>query len=533
MKEHVIKIIDNNWFFLSLVLFAMSLPLSQALVSISAGVMLFTALAEDKWKNKFNRLKQRRFLFTLPAVYLLYVLSAIASNKISASLYDLQKALFFFVIPLAFIIGKRISTPQKRFIFYAFSVSIVISTIIAFLRWRLSDAPGIFSVHKASLVSHIRFSFQLILAFWFSTLIIQKNFRNLKYRHLLIFLFGSFYFLIYLIFQQSLTGLVAFAGSVVFFLIYFFIKIHSKFSYFLLLFLILLLTAPAIYIVYSIQKFHDIEKVDKSNIETKTANGNLYQHNFNNPMVENGNYVYLYVCPGEMREEWNKISKIKYDSIGSNGYPVSSTLIRYLTSKGVRKDAEGVKSLNKKDIRNIENGIANVIYAGNKFSLYPRIYQTIWEYYTYSKTGNANQKSFSQRIEYAKAAISIIKQNPWFGVGTGNWKEEYKNAYARNNPKFREEFYASAHNQYLNYMVKFGVAGFVIIFLLLLYPVIKTRKYSDILFLLFLTFLFFANFGDSNFESHMGSSFFVFFYCIFILGGNKYLEFSTGKEIIE
>jgi O-antigen ligase len=205
---------------------------------------------------------------------------------------------------------------------------------------------------------------------------------------------------------------------------------------------------------------------------------------------------------------------------------VYSTLLRYLTSKGLRKDAEGVKSLTSEDIQNVENGIANVIYAENKFSLYPRIYQTVWEYYTYSKTGNANQKSFSQRIEYARAALSIIKENPWFGVGTGNWKQEFKNTYQKNTPNLKEEFYASAHNQYLNYMVKFGVVGFIAIFALLLYPVLKTRQYKDILFLLFLVFMFFANWGDSNFESHMGSSFFVFFYCLFILNKPNYLKIS-------
>jgi hypothetical protein len=245
--------------------------------------------------------------------------------------------------------------------------------------------------------------------------------------------------------------------------------------------------------------------------------------------VENGHYTYLYVCHDEMRIEWNKVSNIKYDDIRPNGFPLYATLIRYLTSKGLRKDADGVKSLTQQDIQNIENGISNVIFQNKKYSLYPRIYQTVWEFYMYSQTGDPSYQSFSQRIEYTKAAISIIKNNFWFGVGAGNWKEEFKNTYIANNSKLEEGLYASSHNQYLNYMVKFGFAGFLVIMFFIIYPVLKSRSYNDLLFLIFLVFMFFANFADSNFESHMGSSFFIFFYCLFvILPGESYLKLSDN-----
>ena len=202
-----------------------------------------------------------------------------------------------------------------------------------------------------------------------------------------------------------------------------------------------------------------------------------------------------------------------------------STLIRYLTSKELRKDAKGVLALSEQDIQSIESGIANVIFQEKKYSLYPRLYQTVWEYYVYSETGYADNQSFSQRIEFSKAAISIIKQNFWFGVGPVNWQTEFKKAFIANNSKLSEERYASSHNQYLNYLVKFGIIGFMLILFFLIYPVVKTHRYRDPLFLIFLVFLFFANFADSNFESHMGSSFFVFFYCLFLISdGINYIK---------
>lgn len=520
MNNNLAKIFDKNWFFVALICFVAVLPFSQALVSILSGALLFAALVEDNWENKLKRVRERRILFLLPAIFIIYLLSSIITWKASDSFYDLKKNLFFLVVPLAFIFGKNITDLQKRMLFYLFALAVFISTVVALLNWWLISDVQSFEVHRISLISHIRFSFQLILVFWFLILLVFYNRQNLKHSLKLMLTVLAIYFFSFLIFQQSLTGLIAFGASLFFYLIYSFFKFQTKYKTLFIVIISILLVAPVFYVFSVIHSFYKIEKVDKVLIDKTTARGNPYEHNFNDPMVENGKYVNLYICHNEMRTEWNKISEIKYDSICSNGFPLYTTLIRYLTSKGLRKDADGVLALNRQDVENVENGIANVIFQSKKYTLFPRIYQTVWEYYVYSKTGNANHQSFSQRIEFSKAAINIIKNNFWLGVGTGNWKEEFRKTYIETNSKLDENLYASSHNQYLNYMVKFGIVGFILIMGFLILPVIKTRRYRDSLFLIFLVYLSFANFSDSNFESHMGSSFFVVFYCIFLISGS-------------
>lgn len=520
MSNYLAKIFNNNWFFIVLLCFVGVLPFSQALVSILSGVLLFTALVEDSWSNKFNRIKQRKILLFIPAIFIIYLISSIITWQSGNSLYDLQKSLFFLIIPLAFILGKNITDIQKRFLFYTFALAIFVSTLVALLNWWLKTDQESFEVHRISMISHIRFSFQLILIFWFLILFTIKNRQNHKLSLKLFLIAVAFYFFIFLLFQQSLTGLIAFGASLIFYLIYAFFNLKIKYKKLLIGITVMLFMLPVFYIFTVVHSFYDIEKIDKELIDKTTKRGNLYEHNFHDPMVENGKYVNLYICHTEMREEWNKISAFKYDSLDANGFPLYTTLIRYLTSKGLRKDAEGILALNSQDIENIENGISNVIFQKKKYTLYPRIYQTVWEYYVYSKTGNANHQSFSQRIEFSKAAISIINKNFWFGVGTGNWKEEFRKTYIETNSKLSENLYASSHNQYLNYMVKFGFIGFLLIMGFIILPVINTHRYQDPLFLIFLVFLFFANFSDSNFESHMGSSFFLVFYCLFLVSGS-------------
>ncbi len=524
MISHLSGIIKSNWFFVALVGFVVVLPLSQALVSVMSGVILFVALSEDSWGNKLLRLKKRKYILLIPLIFLIYVVSSLITFDGDRPFYDVQKTLFFLVIPLAFAVGKEIDARQKRIVFYAFASSILLATMITVFRWKFSTDNVNFSVHKASLVSHIRFSFQLILIFWFFIYLVKGNFKSRRKTTRILFWALPFYFLLFILFQQSLTGIVALGSSVVFFMVYLILNTKKKYQIPIILISVLLMVLPLVYLVHVINKFYDIEIVNEKNIERTTPDGNQYRHDFKNQTVENGRYVYLYVCVEEMRQEWNKVSEKKYDELGKNGYPVHSTLIRYLTSKGLRKDAEGVKALSRQDITNVENGIANVIYQ-KKFSIYPRIYQTVWEYYTYRTTGYVDHQSFSQRIEFSKAAVTIIKKNLWLGVGTGNWRREFAKAFKENNSQLNESLYASSHNQYLNFMVKFGVIGFLLISMIIIYPIIRSKRYHDVLFLTFLVFMFFANFADSNLESHMGSSFFLFFYCFFITtDGIHYLK---------
>ena len=518
---------EFTWFFISILCFVIVLPFSQALVSIFGGVVLIAALVEDSFKKKVARFKKNKILFFIPSIFIIYFLSFIIFYKAGNSLYDLQKTLFFLIVPISFMVGKPLSSQQKRWLFFSFTLAVFTASIVAMFNWYFINETGDFGVHKISLISHIRFSFQLILVFWFLILFVQQNFRFLKIWIKVTLLFLALFVLGFLFFQQSLTGIIAFGASVLFYFVYKLFQIKNKYRGVLITLLFAVVLIPVFYVIWIVNSFYDFEKVDKNTIDTKTALGNYYTHDFGNLAVENGHYTYLYICNEEMESEWNKISNLRYDHIMPNGFPLYTILYRYLTSKGLKKDAEGIKSLTATDIQNIEKGITNIIFQQKKYSLYPRIYQTVWEYYMYSITGDPSYQSFSQRIEFTKAAVTIIKNNFWFGVGAGNWKEEFKNTYIKSKSKLQEGLYASSHNQYLNYMVKFGIIGFVLIYFFIVYPIVKTGAYKDLLFLIFLVFLFSANFADSNFESHMGSSFFIFFYCLFIIQPNSsYLNLS-------
>lgn len=179
MKKFLTELIDSNWFFVSLIAFVVALPLSQALVSVFSGVMLLVALLEDSLQNKMKRLRERKVLLLVPLIFVMYLVSTFVSRD--SSFYDVQKTLFYLVIPLAFLLGKELNSKQVRYVFYAFAFSVLLAIIIALIQWPFMKNTGGFAIHKISLISHIRFSFQLILLAWFFVFLLAKNFSNIRF----------------------------------------------------------------------------------------------------------------------------------------------------------------------------------------------------------------------------------------------------------------------------------------------------------------------------------------------------------------
>jgi hypothetical protein len=511
------KLKQPDWFYLTLAVFMVSLPFSEALISVSGVLLLLVSFFQASKQSLVAKIKSRKNLLLFSTIYLIYLIGFIFCSDLKWGIYDLQKNIPFLIIPFAFILGKKITEKQLAKLLKLFAVAVLVSAIFTMIGFYFNDEKTVLRAQEFGFIHHIRFSSQVIFALVIFSIFLLTNQFKLQQTGKMLLLCGMAFLVVFLIWHQSFTGIITFLGTAFFGLGLLIFKLKDRiWRTASLLGMVLLILVPSAYLYYAVEKYYSIDNVDEFQLETTTIRGGHYVHDFENVQVENGHFVGLYWSEAEMVEAWNNRANLKYEEIDQHGYQVKYTLGRYLTSKNLRKDAEGVNQLTDEDVLNIEAGISNYILAQKGLSLYPRIYVSIWELDNYFKTGYANGQSLSQRVEYVKAALFIIKKNFWFGVGTGNWKSAYREAYQQMQSKMAPARYGDAHNQYLNYMVKFGMIGLLWVLFVILYPVLKTKKHKNPLFLLFLISVFIANLGDSNFETHVGSSFFVLFYCLFI-----------------
>jgi O-antigen ligase len=190
--------------------------------------------------------------------------------------------------------------------------------------------------------------------------------------------------------------------------------------------------------------------------------------------------------------------------------------MRYLTSKNLPKDSFGVAQLTAQDVEQIENGIPNYkILLMNP--LESRAYQVFCEYQSFTEGYNSSGHSLTMRIHYWQAAILIIKDHFFTGVGTGDVEDAFQAKYVEINSPLELSWRHRAHNQYLTMMVAFGVFG-VAFFLFWLFAPAYFKKgklhpvYFAFLFILLISMLF-----EDTLETQAGLSFAVFFSSLFLL----------------
>ncbi len=258
------------------------------------------------------------------------------------------------------------------------------------------------------------------------------------------------------------------------------------------------------------QEVNRVEAVDFQSLEKTTRLGNPYWHNTDDPQVENGHYVWLYVATDELREAWNRRSAYEFDGKDQAGQEIRYTLIRFLTSKGYRKDADGVARLTDAEVNLVEGGTASAVYV-EKPKLYVRIYKIFWEYSRYQATRNPSGHSVMQRLEFWRASAAIIRDNWLTGVGTGDVNNAFQEQYDKMGSQLASEFRWRAHNQFLAITVQFGVFGLAWFLFGLVFPAARLRKFHDFYYLSFFIIIILSMFTEDTLETQVGATQFAFF----------------------
>ncbi len=521
MKIFNITFNHRKLYFFGLILTVISLPLSKFTVSVSMIFLVCNWMLELDFKRKWQKLKTSRSILIFIGFFLVHLLWLINTEDFQYGFKDINNKAKFLIFPIIIGTSGKLSLYQVKTILIWFTLAILSSTIISTLILvQVIDYP-IENIRDISpFISHIRLSLLInISIFSLGYIIVSKKFKLSQFE-VGTYLTVIVWFIIFLYLLRSLTGIVIFLVLLFFVLAFMSVKIKELAPrLFLQVSLIAIFLLIVSFFIHSISKFYSKEIVDFENLEGFTLNGNVYKHFLERDQIENGNYVWLYVCEEELEKEWNKISKITFLDEDKKGQKIQHTLLRYLSSRGFRKDSVGISKLSSQDIRNIENGMANYIYE-KKYALYPRIYDIIWQIDVYKKGLNPAGNSITLRIELAKNGIDIIRNNFWFGVGTGDVKKAINDQFEINKSRLPQKYRLRAHNLYITFFLTFGLVGSILIWFCIFYPVFKLRGFRRFLFTIFFVIALLSFVNEDTLETHIGITFFSYFYSLFLFGIN-------------
>ena len=141
------------------------------------------------------------------------------------------------------------------------------------------------------------------------------------------------------------------------------------------------------------------------------------------------------------------------------------------------------------------------------------------------QAGPARNESNADRLLVWKAALKVIIENPFTGVGTGDVKDALMLQYVKDDATAPYQLKLNAHNQYLQTFATLGVLGLLLIMILLIQPITLSLQAKDYLYFVFLLIFAFNLLVESMFEQQAGVIFFAFFNTFFFtLAGNKKVE---------
>ncbi len=511
------KEVHSRIFFISLACLAASLPLSVFTTSLFQIVLAGNWLIEGRFMEKWKLFRNRKSIWFILSIYIIFLLGLLYSHDFQYAIHDLRIKLPLLLLVVIMGTSSTISKIELKWILLALVAGVFIGSVSSMsVLLGVIDIPFKDMREISLFVSHIRFSLLInVSVFSLAYMIFDREYSARKWEPA-VYSAIMVWFIIFLLILQSITGIMIFL--VVSFVI-FWIYLHKLWSlmlrWTLAVFMLTSLLVGLTFLTRSVGRFYKVEYIEPETVEKTTVGGRPYAHNFDSPFIENGHYTWIYICEPELEKEWNRVSDLDYQGKDLNGNDIKYTLIRYMTSKGLKKDSVGVGQLNTEDIRFIEEGKANYLF-GRRWSLYAKIYEVLWQIDVYRKGGNSSGHSVTQRIFYIKAALGIIRENPLIGVGTGDVMNAYKEYYNRIDSPLAKEWRLRAHNQFLTFMVTYGIIGFIWIMFSLLYPVYLEGKSNDYFMLMFMMVGLLSMLNEDTLETHTGISFFAFFYSLFL-----------------
>lgn len=465
-------------------------------------------------KTRFNDFIHNKVAVVMVSIYLMHFIGLIYTSDFQYAFKDLRIKLPLLVFPLILSTMKPLTRKQFDTVLWFFIGSVFFVTILGAIKFIRRDFVDVREL--SVFVSHIRVSLCIVFSIFILGYFCVKRHYKPILKAVVVFL--VLWFLWQITILESFISIIIILALCFVLMMYYVFRSTKKYVKICMVVTIVVVAFISLYLPYKIiDDYTNPTQINVEQLDTHTKLGNPYVFDTVHFGVEDARYVGLYLAKNEMINAWNDRSVKKITEYDAAYY----TLVRYLTSKDLRKDAEGVGQLLEDDIRNIENGVANYNYIENP-GFKTRIMKVMIAFANYKKDGNANGSSVFQRVEYIKASFNIIKKNPMIGVGTGDLADSFAKYYEETNSKLLPEYRFRSHNQYLAMAVAFGMIGLIWFLLSMIYPFIADKKNRNYVYFVFLFIMMLSMLTEDTLETQIGVTLFAYF--------NSFLVFAKESE---
>lgn len=499
-----------------LLLAVVAMPFSNLGMSIAgfwiAGVWLIDQLVMDPSTRNYRWSKALRnpLFWILSGLFIIHLAGLLYTRDFNYAFRDIRIKLPLLLFPLFFFTARPIEGRTLRRMLLFFVLATGAAALYCLLIPMGIVQREVNNIRDISIfISHIRFSILLVFSSAMLLLWLSRQQRILLSISLLIINL-SFLWVI-----ESLTGVFLLCAVIILYLISVEASVlpRNLRRALRVAFPLLLLLAG-----WQVKQMADAHfKIPKGffdDLPTHTVHGTPYTHHHGSTLKENGHLIWYHVAREELDTAWARRSEVPLTGVDGRNHKIYNTLLRYMSSKGLHKDAEGLAQLSDEEIQHVESGVTSVLEFEHS-GLRRRIDKIFFEVALLRNGGNPSGNSVTQRIEFWRAAWHIIRQTPLIGVGTGDVKSAMSEAYVEIDSKLYDAFRLRAHNQYLTFWVAFGVFGVLLLIASVLLPLGVPVPERGFLFTTFCMIVALSYLTEDTLETQAGVTFIAFFASLF------------------
>jgi hypothetical protein len=462
-------------------MFAVGIVCSKALLSIGILLGLLNLLLEMEYKVLFQELKSNLFFGLIAGLFILHLLGLIWTENYAAGWDDVRMKTSLLTIPLIVVAKPNLVLAWRDRLLNILLLAILLIALINTLTYfQLFGSKYYSDMRELSLFgSHIRFG--ILVAFGVAIAFYQGN-KSGKWNYF--YWVVSIVLIAYTVFSQVFSGLVS---------------------------ILIVLFFSAVFVL-SKKRFRIIGIGLVSSI---VFAGCALLYYLSIPPKESN----LPVNRAELEVAWKQHSKFDFQGEDKKNQPLFYTIVRYLHSKDLPANRDGMSQLEASDFREIENGTADV--NEKKPGFLGRLNEMRYQIHV---ANNPNGSTLLQRLEFWKTGWHIAQKNLLFGVGTGDIKQAFQDEYQSDNSLLLPDNRLEAHNTYLTFLITFGIGGSLYLsYVLFIYFKFQIKS-RDKLGIIFISLLAVSFLTEDTLETQMGISIFSYLYALFSIHNTKSIE---------
>ena len=503
------------WFYFGIILIIIGLSFSRAMVSLGQAALALTFLVDRNFGSKIKKLIKNQAFLSSISFYLILWMTLLYTDNYEEGLFDLRTKIPLLLFPLVFATEPSISFKVFKRFMLLFAVSVTISLTYSLALYYVKEISDFRDAFR--FVSHIRMSLEALIAISFFLYLAADKESDFPLFVKLLFVIVSVCLIWVMISLELLTGIViAFLIGLIFLVKLLLQSNKGKLIWAFVSLVSVFLIISFAYISSIVNSYSNVKNIDLNKLEKYSSLGNKYTHNPTKYQIENGNYIGIYIQWDEMKAIWNQRSEFDFEGKDKRGQPLRYTLLRYLNSKHLRKDATGTNSLADEDIANVEKGVANYEYT-KRFSLKKRIYKLLWEWDYYKRGAVISGHTIVQRLELWQNSIDVIKEKPISGSGIGDIREVTNQVFINNKSSLAGSKLKS-HNEFISALVSSGFIGLFFLLFSLLFSPIYLKRFSFSLYFYFFIVIILSMLWEDTLGTMVGVTLYAFFNSIFLFG---------------